>query len=66
MKTFLSKNIETNLLFQMMIMVIFQQVVTAKKAMIFGFAVRNGNQIQYSIIKYPTDFLISSLLLQSI
>ena len=66
MKTFLSKNIETNSLFQMMIMVIFQQVVTVKKAMIFDFVVRNGKQIQYWIIKCPTDFLILSLLLQSI
>ena len=66
MITLLSKNIETNSLFQMMIMVIFQQVVTVKKAMIFDFVVRNGNQIQYWIMKCPIDLLILSLLLQSI
>ena len=66
MITFLSKNIETNSLFQMMIMVIFQQVVMVKKAMIFDFVVRNGSQIQYWITKCPTDFQILKMLSQSI
>ena len=62
----LSKNIETNSLFQMMIMVIFQQVVMVKKAMILDFVVRNGSQIQYWITKCPTDYQILRLLSQSI